>query len=41
MDEGQIDSAPPIIGLQWLRLNRTRLRERWQIRQLEDWDDGM
>jgi ADP-ribose pyrophosphatase len=41
MDQGLIDSAPPIIALQWLRLNRARVRERWQVRQLESWDDGM
>jgi ADP-ribose pyrophosphatase len=41
MEQGLIDSAPPIIALQWLRLNRDRVRERWQVRQLENWDDGM
>jgi ADP-ribose pyrophosphatase len=40
-DEGLVDSAPPIIALQWLRLNRSRLRERWQLQQLDASDDGM
>jgi ADP-ribose pyrophosphatase len=26
---GEIDSAPPIISLQWLALNRNRLRREW------------
>lgn len=29
LDEGRIDSALPIIALQWFRLNRDRIREQW------------
>ncbi|MGB5276649.1 MAG: NUDIX domain-containing protein [Gammaproteobacteria bacterium] len=29
MDSGRIDSALPIIALQWFRLNRDRIREQW------------
>lgn len=29
LDTGSINSATPIIGLQWLRLNQTAIRERW------------
>ena len=29
LDSGRIDSAAPIIALQWFRLNRDRIREQW------------
>jgi ADP-ribose pyrophosphatase len=29
LDQGRIDSALPIIALQWLRLNRGRIRRQW------------
>ena len=29
LDNGKIDSAAPIIALQWFRLNRERIREKW------------
>jgi len=29
LDSGRIDSAAPIIALQWFRLNRQRIREQW------------
>jgi len=29
--KGKIDSASPIIALQWLALNRDSLKERWQV----------
>lgn len=29
LDEGRIDSAVPIIALQWFRLNRERIRREW------------
>ena len=29
LDTGRIDSALPIIALQWFRLNRDRIREQW------------
>ena len=29
LDRGRIDSAVPIIALQWFRLNRDRIREQW------------
>lgn len=31
LQEGRINSAAPIIALQWLELNRLRLLERWQV----------
>lgn len=30
MEEGRIDSAIPIIALQWLALNKAKLKEMWQ-----------
>ncbi len=30
LDCGRIDSAAPIIALQWFRLNRDRIREQWK-----------
>ena len=30
LDNGRIDSAAPIIALQWFRLNRDRIREQWK-----------
>jgi ADP-ribose pyrophosphatase len=33
LDEGRIDSAMPTIALQWFRLNRDAIRERWHSRQ--------
>jgi ADP-ribose pyrophosphatase len=30
LDRGRIDSAMPIIALQWFRMNRERLRRKWQ-----------
>lgn len=41
MDEGVIDSAPPIIALQWLRLNRSGLRGRSRSGQADSSEDGM
>ena len=29
LDQGRIDSALPIIALQWFRLNRERIRKQW------------
>ena len=29
LDQGRIDSAMPIIALQWFRLNRDNIRKRW------------
>jgi ADP-ribose pyrophosphatase len=29
LDQGRIDSALPIIALQWFRLNRDRIRQQW------------
>ena len=29
LDQGRIDSAVPIIALQWFRLNRDRIRRQW------------
>ena len=29
LDSGRIDSAMPIISMQWFRINRERLRQRW------------
>ena len=29
LDQGRIDSALPIIALQWFRLNRDRIRDQW------------
>ena len=29
LDSGRIDSAAPIIALQWFRLNRERIRQQW------------
>jgi ADP-ribose pyrophosphatase len=29
LDQGRIDSAVPIVALQWFRLNRDRIREQW------------
>ena len=29
LDRGEIDSASPVIALQWLALNRARLRREW------------
>ena len=29
LDSGRIDSAMPIIAMQWFRINRERLRQRW------------
>ena len=29
LDSGRIDSAAPIIALQWFRLNRERIRQKW------------
>ena len=29
LDDGRIDNAASIIALQWLALNRDKLRERW------------
>jgi ADP-ribose pyrophosphatase len=29
LDQGRIDSALPIIALQWFRLNRNRIRQQW------------
>lgn len=29
MDQGRIDSAMPIVALQWFRLNRDKIREQW------------
>ena len=29
LEEGQIDNAMSIVAIQWLMLNRTKLRERW------------
>ncbi len=29
LDNGDIDSAMPIIAIQWFRLNRDRIREKW------------
>ena len=29
LDDGRIDSAAPIIALQWFRLNRERIRKEW------------
>ncbi|MDT8281263.1 MAG: NUDIX domain-containing protein [Gammaproteobacteria bacterium] len=29
LDNGKIDSAMPIIAIQWFRLNRDRIREKW------------
>jgi ADP-ribose pyrophosphatase len=31
LDTGRIDSALPIIALQWFRLNRDRIREQWLV----------
>jgi ADP-ribose pyrophosphatase len=31
LDSGRIDSAAPIIALQWFRLNRQRIREQWDF----------
>lgn len=31
LEAGDISSATPIIGLQWLALNRVRLREKWSV----------
>ncbi len=30
LDDGRIDSAAPIIALQWFRLHRERIRSEWQ-----------
>ena len=30
LDSGHIDSAMPIIALQWFRINRERIREQWR-----------
>ena len=30
LEQGRIDSAMPIIALQWLQLNREKIREQWQ-----------
>ena len=30
LEQGRIDSASPIIALQWLIMNRERLRRQWQ-----------
>ncbi|MGM0477527.1 MAG: ADP-ribose diphosphatase, partial [Pseudomonadota bacterium] len=29
VEAGRIDSAAPIIGMQWLAMNRERLRRQW------------
>jgi len=29
--DGRINSAAPIIALQWLAMNREQLRHRWQV----------
>jgi ADP-ribose pyrophosphatase len=31
LDEGRIDSAMPIIALQWFRLNRDKIRQQWLV----------
>lgn len=31
LDRGRIDSAMPIIALQWLQLNREKIRRQWQL----------
>ncbi len=31
LDSGRIDSAMPIIALQWFRINRERIRKQWLL----------
>ena len=33
LDSGRIDSAMPIIALQWFRINRERIRKQWLLTQ--------
>jgi ADP-ribose pyrophosphatase len=35
VEQGQIDSATPIIAIQWLALNRAKLRAKWLVTEQE------